>query len=90
MARRRSDLAVLTEGIAVLATCIVQELAKSDPTFEERFLKRLVDAYFELQDNSDYDPLIALELLETTRSLITGISQGSDQLRPFLSGRIDD
>lgn len=90
MAKEPTDLAVLGQGMAVLATCIVQELAKSDPTFEERFLRRLSEAYHELRDNSDYDPLVALGLLASTRSLITGFDQISGQRAPFLDGRLDD
>jgi hypothetical protein len=90
MAKQPTDLAVLGQGMAVLATCIVQELAKSDPTFEERFLRRLTEAYYELRDNSDYDPGAALGLLASTRSLITGFDHVNGQREPFLSGRLDD
>lgn len=89
MANQPSDLAVLGQGMAALATCIVQELSKSDPTFEERFLRRLNEAYYELRDNSDYDPLIALGVLASTRSYITGFDHISGQGAPFLDGRLD-
>ena len=35
-----------------LATIIVQTINKSDPTFQERFLKRLALGYRELKDNT--------------------------------------
>ena len=89
MANPPSDLAVLGQGIAVLATCIVQELAKSDPTFEERFLRRLTEAHYEFQESSEDDPAFGLSLLTFTRSLITGFDHLNGQRSPFLEGRLD-
>ena len=83
----QDELAGLSRGIAVLATCIVQELSRSDPTFEERFLKRLNEGYYELRDNSERDPGAALALLAYTRALITGFDHVNGQREPFLAGR---
>lgn len=83
------QVAGLSRGIAVLATCIVQELDRSDPTFEERFLKRLTEAYYDLRDNSGSDPALALGLISHTRSLLTGFNHISGQGEPFLTGRLD-
>jgi hypothetical protein len=38
-------------GVAILATCTVQTLNESDPTFQDRFLERLATAYRELKGN---------------------------------------
>jgi hypothetical protein len=86
---QQDQLAALSRGIAVLATCIVQELNRSDPTFEERFLKRMNEGYYELRDNSESDPGAALALLAYTRSLITGFDHINGQQDPFLTGRLD-
>jgi hypothetical protein len=89
MVTNQADLAALGRGVAVLAACIVQELSKSDPTFEERFLKRLTEACYELRDSGECDPGIALALLGSTRSLITGFDQAKGQCDPFLAGRCE-
>ena len=89
MAQTSDDLKQVARGTAVLATCIVQTLNRSDPTFEERFLKTMTEAYYELRDNSENDPGLALSLLAYTRSLLTGFDFASGQGDPFLAGRLD-
>ena len=86
---QEDDLVALGRGMSVLATCIVQEVAKSDPTFEERFLRRLDEAYQDVRDNSPFDPGLALALLASTRSLLTGYSLRKGQGDPFLAGRLE-
>ena len=85
MAEKTTDLFRAKRGVAILATCIVQTLHESDPDFEERFLKKLTEAYYELKDNSHADPREELELLSLTRELLTGFSVISGQGTPFLS-----
>lgn len=77
----------LAKGTAVLVTCIVQTLNETDPTFQERFLRRLGEAYAELRDNSEQGPLHELELLSWTRSMLTGFNHVTGQGAPFLDGR---
>lgn len=48
---KEADLFQAKRGTAVLAACIVQTLNESDNTFQERFLKRLSEAYYEIRDN---------------------------------------
>lgn len=72
MADPTNDQDQIKRATAVLATCIVQTLNESDPSFQERFVSRLVKAYDEMK----YDPLmgdpVALELIAWTKTLITG------------------
>jgi hypothetical protein len=84
-----SDLHRAKRGTAVLAVCIVQTLNESDPTFQERFLRRLKEAYHEIRDNwDDTDSLRQeLELLQWTQALLTGFDMIKGQGDPFLAGR---
>lgn len=83
------DLFRAKRGTAVLAACIVQTLNESDDTFQERFLKRLSEAYYEIRDNQSgdwgQDVLQELELLSWTRSYLTGVDFVRGQGEPFLS-----
>lgn len=72
-------------GTAILATCLVQTLNETDPTFQERFLKKLSEAYYELRDNTEGDVIEQMELLSWTREFLTGFSQIAGQGKPFLS-----
>jgi hypothetical protein len=45
------DLFRVKRGTAVLVACIVQTLNEPYATFEERFLKKLEAAYYEIRDN---------------------------------------
>lgn len=73
-------------GVAILATCIVQTLNETDPTFHERFLNRLGRAYRELKDNSEGDVIQEMELLRWTQSYLTGFDSVTGQGAPFLGG----
>lgn len=84
MTQHKSDLDHLKSGVAVLATCIVQTLHESDPTFQTRFLKKLTDAYYDRRDNGDPGNQSELELLSWTRQLLTGFSPIAGQGKPFL------
>ena len=79
-----SELHRAKRGMAVLVTCIVQTLNESDPSFQDRFLKRLSEAYYEIRDNSEGDVRHQLELLSWTRQLLTGFSLITGQGKPFL------
>lgn len=87
MTHESEDLVALGRGMTVLVACMVQEAAKTDPTFEARFLERLEDAYHEVRDHSSYDPGLALALLASTRSLLTGKSLRGERRAPFLADR---
>lgn len=79
-------------GAAALATCIVRTLSESDPTFEERFLKNLDEAYYHFRDDNDAvradgkprEVIGVLEMLSWTRELLTGWNPVVGQRRPFL------
>lgn len=89
MAHEPDDLVSLGRGMSVLAACIIQEAARSDPTFEARVLKRLEEACREVRDHSTHhDPGLALALIASTRSLLTGISLRGEQKAPFLADRL--
>ncbi len=81
----KGDLNPLKRGMAVLTTCVVQTLNESDPTFRERFVRRLERAYRELQtdDRRGHDQDM-FEALAWTREFLTGFSHASGQGRPFL------
>lgn len=89
MGDQTDDLGQLARGTAVLATCIVQTLNRSDPTFQERFLRTLTEAQYELRDNSPRDPGLGLSLLAYARELLTGFNTVDGQGQPFLAGRLD-
>jgi hypothetical protein len=59
----KTELHRAKNGVAILATCIVQTLNESDPTFQQRFLERLSRASRELKDNTDGDVVQEMELL---------------------------
>lgn len=82
---QKTDLDHAMRGTAVLATCIVQTLTESDPSFQERFLNRLAEAYGEFRDNTDGDVKQELQLFAWTRSLLTGFDFISGQQDPFLT-----
>lgn len=81
-----SDLHRAKRGVAMLATCIVQTLNESDPTFKDRFLERLGRAYREVKDNMDGDVRQEMELLNWTREYLTGFNLVTGQGEPFLGG----
>lgn len=82
-----TDLHRAKTGVAILTTCVVQTLNESDPSFQDRFLKRLGNAYRELKDNSEGDVIQEMELLSWTRELLTGFSVHTGQGEPFLDGK---
>lgn len=79
-------------GAAALACCIVRTLQQSDPTFEERFLKNLDEAYHHFKDDNDAvgadgsprDVIGVLEILSWTNELLTGWNPVVGQRRPLL------
>ena len=79
-----TDLDHLKRGMAVLATCLVQALNESDPDFQQRFLKKLTEAYYAFRNDTRGDVLQELELLEWTRQYLTGFNPVSGGWRPFL------
>ncbi len=79
----KDDLWQLKSGTAALAVCIVRTLQKSDPDFEEQFLKNLDRAYYYFRD-SDRETLHVLELLSWTRELLTGWNNVTGQGEPLL------
>lgn len=85
MSDRITELHRAKRGVAILAACIVQTIRESDPSFEERFLKRLGAAYRELRDDTPGDVIQEMELLSWTRELLTGFDPINGQKEPFLS-----
>ena len=84
MTGQTSDLFRAKRGTAALVACVVQTLNESDPSFQERFLKRLGDVYAEFRDNTDGDVIQELELLAWTREYLTGFSFVTGQGKPLL------
>jgi hypothetical protein len=84
MYTRTTDLNHTKKGAAVLAACIVQTLNESDPSFQERFLERLVRSYEQLRD-SELASIHELEMLAYTRELLSGLGWGHGQNEPALN-----
>lgn len=80
---QRSDLHRAKVGVVVLATCLVETLTETDPSFRDRFMKKMGDAYYKLRDDSEGDQVEQMELLDWTRSLLTGFDKISGQGEPF-------
>ncbi|QFT66426.1 hypothetical protein FIU93_06535 [Labrenzia sp. THAF35] len=81
----KSEIDHSMRGTAVLAACIVQTLAESDPSFQERFLERLAAAYREFRDDTEGSVDKELTLFSWTRSLLTGFDFLHGQGDSFLS-----
>lgn len=85
MADSTNDLRGAKRGVAILATCIVQTMNESDPSFQERFLEKLGRAHRELKDNTDGDVRQEMEIVSWTSQYLTGSSPIAGQGKPFLS-----
>lgn len=80
-----SEVHLTKRGVAKLVTVLVQTLNESDPTFQERFLARLSEAYYQVRDEPEGgEPRHELELLSWTRELLTGFSVIEGQGKPYL------
>lgn len=79
-------------GAAALATCLVKTLEQTDPTFQERFLKNLEEAYYHFKDDSEAKgadgkprPVTgALEILSWTREMLTGWNPVTGEGKPLI------
>jgi hypothetical protein len=79
----KDDLFHVQTGLAALVTCVVQTLNESDPSFQQRFLDRLERAYLHFRDNSEGPVTQELELLTSTRQLLTAWNPITGQAKPF-------
>ncbi|TPJ52728.1 hypothetical protein [Mesorhizobium sp. B2-6-4] len=70
-------------GVAILVTCLVQEISKTDSTFADRVMERFERAYREVKER-DTPALDRLELINWVREMLTGWSPISGQGRKFL------
>jgi hypothetical protein len=72
-----SDLFRVKRGVTVLATCLVQTLNETDPTFQDRPLKRLERSYYKIREGRVWegDVLEELGLLKLMRELLEGKEQ---------------
>jgi hypothetical protein len=77
-------------GTAILIACLVQTINETDPSFQERFLKRLGHAHYDLKNNSEVEVQHEMELLAWTRSMLTGFDHISGQQEPLNSGYSPD
>ena len=83
MTENLTELHRAKRGAAALTACVVQTLNESDPTFQERFLKRLGGVYSEFRDNTDGDVTQELELFQWTRQYLTGWNPITGQGKPL-------
>lgn len=72
-------------GVSILVTCLVQELEARHPGITESYGERLERAYREVKDEDDNNALDRLELINWTRSLLTGWDMIKGQGKPFLA-----
>lgn len=70
-------------GVAILVTCLVQEMNMTDPTFADRVLERFSRAYYEVRDGNT-QALDRLELLNWVREMLTGWNLATGQGKKFL------
>ena len=70
------------KATAILITCVVEAMAETDAGFKDRFLVNLSESYSKIRN--DADDLNALELLNWTRSMVTGFDHINGQGEPFL------
>jgi hypothetical protein len=61
----------------------VQTLNESDPAFQERFLERLKNVYYQFRDDTDGDVTQELELFSWTREYLTGWNPITGQGKPL-------
>ena len=81
-----SDLHRAKRGVAILATCIVETLNESDPTFKDRFLTTLERAYRKLKDDSEGDVSEEMSLVLWTHEHLTGWNAVTGRGKPFFEG----
>lgn len=86
MTKPLTELHRAKRGVALLVTCLVQTMNEKDPTFQDRFLARLQEAYYEVRDNWEGGSTSdELELMSWTQEYLTGFSRVSGEGEPFLS-----
>jgi hypothetical protein len=85
MSTELSDLHRAKRGVAALVACLVQTVNETDPSFQDRFLAKLSEAYREFKDKTDGDVIQELELISWTRNYLTGWSWETGQGKPFLT-----
>jgi hypothetical protein len=71
MAHLADDLYQAERGVAVLVACLAETLSESDPTFKERFLKKLEKWYQDFRDGKAAG-MPEMELLSWTRDILKG------------------
>jgi hypothetical protein len=82
-----TDLGQAKRGMAIIAACIVDALAVTDPTFKDRFVRNLDRAYSRVRNERASDrgnDLHDLEMIGWTHELVTGISRNAGQGKPWL------
>lgn len=73
-------------GVAAMITALVHTLNETDPSFQERFLKRLDQAAYSRKNAARYSELDESELYSWTTEFITGFSFVGGQGSPLYTG----
>jgi hypothetical protein len=73
-------------GVATIVSALVHTLAESDPTFQERFLKRLSQAAYSRKNSTLPWDLDEVEIINWTSEFITGWSGITGQGDPLYTG----
>lgn len=69
---------------AALFTCLVRSMENVDPGLQERFLKKMSEAYDYFRGADQDEVLYLLETFAWTFEMITGREDGSAPKDPFL------
>src|SRR5262249_2125721 len=83
MTEKLSDLHRAKRGMAAIVVCLAQAASENDPTFQDRFMKRLAEAYAQFKDDTDGDVIQELELISWTRQYLTGWNPITGQGKPL-------
>lgn len=73
-------------GVATVIAALVHTLAESDPSFQERFLKRLEQAAYSRKNSENPWELDEVETIHWAREFITGWSSISGQGAQLYTG----
>lgn len=82
-----NDVFRAQRGTAILVASLVQTIAEVDPSFQERFIKRIEAAYSDIRDDETYHGGVnEMELLSWVREYLTGFSLSKGQQEPVNAG----
>ena len=84
--RERTQLDHAKMGVATITAALVATLNETDPTFQERFLKRLGQAAYSRKNGEAPWELDEVELISWAQEFITGWNNITGQGEPLYTG----